>query len=65
MTAEQERAAIIAELNRRIAEAWEAETKAAKENAKGSYSYFFGARQALESVRDYIAAGKHNTGETG
>ncbi len=59
MTAEQERAAIVAELRKRIAEAWENEVGNARTQDVTNAVLWCGHRFALESAADYIEAGKH------
>jgi hypothetical protein len=58
---EAERAAIVAELRKRIAEAWERECDP---KAHRDVAVMYGHRRtALESAADYIEAGKHNQQE--
>jgi hypothetical protein len=54
--AESERAAIVAELRKRIAMAWASEQAASAYTA----SLCMTRRLALESAANYIEAGKHN-----
>jgi len=60
---EAERAAIVAELRKRIAKAWHRQ-RVEELSGSGNAEWFYASRVGLESAADYIEAGKHTENKT-